>query len=143
MRDRLLGAAKMEQEEVRDHRVERGILEQQLFGVALAELELRMTATSECEHPLCAVNPDDGRATLGGPGGGEARTGGDVEHAVAAADVRRVEQRIDEARRDRAEEVLVAAGLFLPAAASNALNASASTLASVIARAILPRSRGC
>jgi hypothetical protein len=73
-----------------------------------------MEPAGERDHGLGDVHPDDRRAARGRPGGHEARTGGDVEHARAGAHAGGVEERIGEPRGDRAEEALVAAGVRLP-----------------------------
>src|SRR4051794_5061180 len=86
-----------------------------------------MQSTRKRNHRLGNVHSGDRRAALGCHGGHVTRPGGDIEHPVASANVRGVEQRIDEPSGNRTEEVLVPGGLLLPARRLEALNASAST----------------
>src|SRR4051794_16341088 len=69
----------------------------------------------EREHPLRDVDADHERAAFGGRGGDVAGTGRHVQDARAAIDLGGVEQRTDEPRRDRLEEILVAGNPLLPA----------------------------
>ena len=90
------------------------VLERQVLGVAVHELELRMQPAGEREHALGDVGADHRRAALRGRGGDVPGAGRDVEHAGALADRGGLQQRDGEPSGDRHEEVLVARDLPLP-----------------------------
>ena len=112
---RALRASEMEQQEVRDQRVEARGLERERFGAAGAEFELWTEPARQREHALGNIDTDDGRAALGSHAGDVAGTTGDIEHAGVATDGGGIQQWRDEPRCDRAEEVVVAGDLSLPA----------------------------
>ena len=69
----------------------------------------------ELDHRLGDVHTDHRRAALERPGGHVPGAGPHVEHPRSGPDRGGVEQRRDQPRRDRREEVVVARGLPLPA----------------------------
>ena len=79
LRRRLFWAAQMQQDEVSDERIEGPLGERQRLGVAGAKLDLRMKPTSERDHRVGDVDPDDRRSPFGCLGGHIARPGGDVQ----------------------------------------------------------------
>ena len=112
---RSLGAAEMEQEEVRDDGIEGRVLERERLGIAAAEHEVGMQPAGERDHRLGDVHADDRGAPGGGVDGHVARPRRDVEHPRAGADPGGVQQRRHDPARDRAEELVVAGGLLVPA----------------------------
>jgi hypothetical protein len=104
----------MHDDEVRDHRLERRVRRRQALGVRLAEVEPGMACPGKRDHRVGNVEADD----LGAPRrrGSSDVSGarGHVEHAISVADVRRIEQRVDQPGCHPPEELVVAPGLPLP-----------------------------
>jgi hypothetical protein len=105
----------MEQKEVRDDGIERRVLERERLGVPAAEDELGMQPARERDHRLGDVDADDRGATGGGVHCHIAGPGRDVEHPRAGVDPGGVQQRCHDPAGDRAEELVVAGGLPVPA----------------------------
>ena len=94
----------------------RAVLERQVLGVGVQELDLRVGAARLREHALGEVDAGDQRAARGrGRRGQRARPAADVEHPHARADLRRVEQRLDRERRRARHQRAVGAGASAPA----------------------------
>ena len=93
----------------------RAVVERQVLGVGVHELDLRVAAARLREHALGEVDAGDARAARGRGGGERARPAADVEHAHARADLRRVEQRLDRERGRARHQRAVGAGAGAPA----------------------------
>ena len=95
----------MEQEEVRDHRVERPVSERQRLGAAVAELELaddRRRAIASIASAMSTPTTDAPRSAAAAA----TKPGPEATSSTRAPLPTRggVEQRLDDTRRDPAEE---------------------------------------
>jgi hypothetical protein len=104
----------VEDEEVGEDRVEGAVGEWQPLGVGLPEVDLRAEPAGERHHLGGDVDTDDVGAAHGTGGSDIARSARHVEDAPATIDLRRVEQLLRHARRDRPEEAVVAVGAPFP-----------------------------
>ena len=90
-------------EVVDDERAERdvegAVVERQLLGVGVQELDVRVGAARVLEHALGEVDAGHVRAPRRGRRGQRTRPAADVEHTHARPDLRRVQQRLDRERR--------------------------------------------
>jgi hypothetical protein len=111
LRDGALRPREVADAEVADDRVDGARVERQRLRGGFAELEPRMGARGEGDHPRREVGAHDALRSTGGCSRGDsARAGRDVENATARAHARGVEQRRDRASGHRLEEVMVAVG---------------------------------
>jgi hypothetical protein len=78
--------------EIHHHRIEAGIGERQRLRVPFTKCDLRIPASRLVDHGAREIDARDADATLGGRGGDEPRTAGDVEHHGATRGADGVEQ---------------------------------------------------
>jgi hypothetical protein len=97
----------MEQAEVGNGGIEARIGKRKLFGISLAEVDLRTHLPSQIEHLRRSIHPKHASAACRRSGGNVSRASRNIEHPRLATDASRVEQVVNDPTRYRAEYLMV------------------------------------